>query len=488
MIEERKFAIRILAPVHIGCDEVYDPTGFVIDEGASMLHAFDPIDFFKSLPQQDKDRLAAICAKGSIESIIELYKFMKGRRFDGHRTSICGGFLDNYRKTLSIPVNDRRRIQQELNNFTIARTAFNPTTHIPYIPGSAVKGALRTAYLNGRQSLKKLPRDKYSALRARGANQLEQDLLDGGSFASDPFRLLKVSDFHPLGPCRTKIVYAVNEKKKPSQFPACGHPQTLEVIEPGSVFVGTIQVLQPLAREVIKTPLTEQSLFESAGFFYGREKAREDAELSEADLPCLQMDDLAGALPLRIGRHSGSESLTIEGQRNIRIMQGGGRPATWSSKGATTFWMAAESSSGYRKSALRPFGWAALGELSAEMAARIENQNDVKTTELAPIGHEAEPAALQKPVPATPPAPVEEIWADAYVGFDAGGGGILRAIAKDGSKKAELRGREKALAVSAEPLHKKLFEGKKSVPKASVTVRKISEKIHEIVRVDVAAS
>ena len=41
-----------------------------------------------------------------------------------------------------------RGIRQELNQFSISRTAYNPYNNLPYIPGSSIKGALRTAYLS----------------------------------------------------------------------------------------------------------------------------------------------------------------------------------------------------------------------------------------------------------------------------------------------------------------------------------------------------
>ncbi len=476
MIEEERYIIRVLAPVHIGCDEVYEPVGFVIDENQNFLHAFDPLDFLRSLSRQDKYRMSAICGKGTVESIMELYKFMRNRPFDGHRVAVCRGFVENYRKTLSMSINDRKKIQQELNNFSIARTAFNPTTQRPFIPGSAVKGALRTAYLNGRQALKKLP-------RARDAARLERDLLDGGSFASDPFRLLMVSDFHPLGPCRTKILYAVNEKKKKdSKFHARGPYQTLEVIEPGAVFAGTIRVLNPLSRDVIKTPLTEKAVFECASFFYGKEKTREDRELKDVGLPVLAWGGMDGPVPLRIGRHSGAESLTIEGQRNIRIMQGREKPAIMSNRGATTFWLAAESSAGYQKGSLRPLGWASLGRLSAKMAAELANQEKDEMEKNLPGRRATDTTAEQTPASSVKPvAPVEETWNDAYVSFNAGGGGIVTAISKEG-KKAELRGKGRAMTIISDSLHKKIFEGKRTIPKARV-VLELEGRVYRIVKI-----
>jgi len=184
---------------------------------------------------------------------------------------------------------------------------------------------------------------------------LEKDLLDGGAFESDPFRLLKVSDFHPVGPCRTKIIYAVNEKKqKNAKYRAGGPYQILEVIEPGAVFVGTIQVLPPLSSSIIKTPLTEPAVLESAASFYGKEKRREDEELMAAGLPHLRREHMEEGVPLRIGRHCGAESLTIDGQRRIRIMQGRDKQATVSTRGATTFWLAAEEPRNYQKRPCNP--------------------------------------------------------------------------------------------------------------------------------------
>ncbi|HBL22948.1 MAG TPA: type III-A CRISPR-associated RAMP protein Csm5, partial [Deltaproteobacteria bacterium] len=346
MIEEKRFFIKTLAPVHIGCDEVYEPTGFVIDEDRGVLHAFDPLDFLRGLSGPERQQLSFICRKGTVESILELYKFMRGKRFEGRHVAVCRGFVGHYRQTLSMRINDLKKMQQELNRFFISRTAFNPTTQQPFIPGSSIKGALRTAYLNGRQRVKPLP-------PAKDATQLEKNLLDGGAFETDPFRLLKVSDFHPVGPCQTKVIYAVNEKKqKDAKYRAGGPYQILEVIEPSAIFVGTIQVLPPLSNSIIKTPLTEPAVLESTASFYGKEKRREDEELMAAGLPPLHGEHIEDGIPLRIGRHCGAESLTIEGHRRIRIMQGRDKQATVSTRGATTFWLAAEEPRNYQKTTL----------------------------------------------------------------------------------------------------------------------------------------
>ncbi|MGB9618070.1 MAG: type III-A CRISPR-associated RAMP protein Csm5, partial [Desulfomonilaceae bacterium] len=200
--------IKILSPVHLGCDEVYDPLSFSVDTANNRLVVFDTAQF---LSQLDTDKLAnfsAICWKGTLSSILEIYNFFAREKPKGRDLAVTSGFVRHYQKTLKLPQHDHRKLQQELNRFTIYRTAFLPATDRAYIPGSAVKGSLRTAYLN---LLARTMKPEH--LPKGNAKELEKSLL-GGSFQSDPLRLVKVSDFMPVGAPKTKILYAVNEKKR----------------------------------------------------------------------------------------------------------------------------------------------------------------------------------------------------------------------------------------------------------------------------------
>lgn len=482
MDEQNMFYIKILSPVHIGCDEVYEPAGFIVDEQAGTLVAFDPLDFFRSLDAKTKENYSSICGRGNIESILELYKFMKGKHFTGHAVDVCRGLMAQYQKTLRIPLGDRRKIQQELNNFSISRTAFNPITQKPYLPGSALKGAFRTAYLN--HLAKNMTVTVVDRRDKNPANALEKALLEYQSLEKDPFRLMKISDFHPVGPYRTKIIYAVNAKKIPSKFPARGPFQILEVIQPGAVFAGSIQVLEPLARDAIKTPLSAEKVFEGARVFYTKEKKREDIELKAADLPIRQTDGDGGICPLRIGRHSGAESLTVEGHRHIKIMKKRGEKPAYSDK-ATTFWLASEMPDSKTSNRLEPFGWVSLGPMTQDIKDELESL----TARRESINSDAGIPSLLKPSAEgksqLQAAPVEENWDNAFVGFNAGSGGIVTAQSQD-KKTAEIRGKARAMAATEASLHKKLFEGKKTLPKARVTVRKMGNN-WEIVKVEPAA-
>jgi CRISPR-associated protein Csm5 len=302
------------------------------------------------------------------------------------------------------------------------------------------------------------------------ANALEKVLLEYQSLEKDPFRLMKISDFQPVGSCRTKIVYAVNAKKVPSKFEARGPFQILEVIQPGAVFSGSIQVLEPLARDAIKTPLSAEKVFESAKVFYAKEKKREDNELKAADLPVGWTDGDGGICQLRIGRHSGAESLTVEGHRHIKIMKKRGEKPGYADK-ATTFWLASDVPDSKNTNRLDPFGWVSLGPMTQSMKDELEAQAAKQESINVNAGTPSvsKPAAEEKSKLQV--APVEETWESAAVSFNAGGGGVVTAKSTD-KKTAEIRGKEKALAATDASLHKKLFDGKKTLPKARVTVRK----------------
>jgi len=44
-----RIRLHVLSPIHIGCDDIFEPTSFVIDENRNKLVEFDPADFIKHL-------------------------------------------------------------------------------------------------------------------------------------------------------------------------------------------------------------------------------------------------------------------------------------------------------------------------------------------------------------------------------------------------------------------------------------------------------
>jgi len=229
--------------------------------------------------------------------------------------------------------------------------------------------------------------------RTGKAKDLEIELMKG-SFDTDPFRLVKVSDCLPVGDVNTKILYAVNKKKTISKFEARGPFQILEVIQPGAIFNGTISIVEMPPKAGITTPVTADKLFESLIKFYG----------GAFDFECLMLrrigvdvgayakakDDYkdivnSKAFFIRVGRHSGAEAVTIEDNRSIKIMQGKGKQPKYEDA-STTVWLASDDSRPKSNTALLPFGWLLLStvELKTSVSCVEEKLPAQRLTPPAP--------------------------------------------------------------------------------------------------------
>ena len=61
MKESFRCFLKILSPVHVGCDEVYEPMGFTIDEKTQEMVVFDPFSLISQMPGEDKQKFSDIC-------------------------------------------------------------------------------------------------------------------------------------------------------------------------------------------------------------------------------------------------------------------------------------------------------------------------------------------------------------------------------------------------------------------------------------------
>lgn len=370
--------LHILSSVHIGCDDAYEPTSFFIDVNEKKLAEFDEVNFFKSLPDEDKRKFMSICAEGNIASILKIYKFISNKSEQIKRKKIIkvsDDFINHYKEVLRLVEKDEKNIKQNLNKFIINRTAYSPQSGLPYIPGSSLKGALRTAYLN------KLVKDKDIKGYRGKAKDLEFELL-GGGFAKDPFRMIKVSDLFlseessGSEDMHTGIVYAVNKKKKKSKYEASGPFQIVETIKEGSIFEGTINIQKPEDTADIKKPIEKKEFLNAINNFYKPAFNAENKIIKEirenlsslhkiVDVIKEKFRDKLGdtACLVRVGRHSGAEAVTIEYNRNIKIMQKKGVPSEWKDH-ATTIWLASNDRKPSDNSELTPFGWAIIELIS----------------------------------------------------------------------------------------------------------------------------
>jgi CRISPR-associated protein Csm5 len=360
----RQISISTLSPLHIGCDDVFDPSQFVIAEQA--LHVLDPAVLAAALDDRERQQLMKLAAER--DPIGPLQQFFKSRRERLARLSteiidVATDIARDYDERagqIQARGGDGRPVY---NLFPMARTAYNPVDGVPYLPGSSIKGSLRTAWLN--QLNKGNP---PSEDEKRNPGKLQQRLLGyaPGKFENDPFRHVRVADAHAnpdRNPPPTRISYAVSKKKRESER---GSPELkifLEAVRESlpSAFVGEIRFTGDA--------IDWNHLCDACNAFYGPQLA---GELDHPQFGALltpgwrqavsrllgsEMQDLMAAhqgFLLRVGRHSGAESVTLDGVRSIKILGAKGQPPSYRS---TTTEKRFVSATRAATEHLLPFGW-----------------------------------------------------------------------------------------------------------------------------------
>ena len=375
-----------LSPIHIGSGEDMDPTGYVLDGDA--LHEFSPSTLAALLDEADRSRLLGLVdgAQGE-RALTALRQFLFERR-DGlvaqasRAVRAAPGVRDLYEQRIGTVAQAETRANNKLE---IERTFSHPDTRAPILPGSSLKGAIRTALLDRKNDGRDLERKEKS-------RELQQRLFAYHGFETDPMRLVHVEDAMSSGgpatgdlAADTAIAFAVNRKKRKitskdgrevrSQAEQKGPYQTLEVVPAlrWRAFRGGLRLHRTDLHNG-RTPgadlrWTAADIAGACNRFYRRHFAREAEALHERGLlderwydtvQRLMEEGLGESLDsnraflLRVGRHSGAESVTLDGVRNIRIKTPRDQEDRFEEE-ATTWWLASERI--HASSGLLPFGW-----------------------------------------------------------------------------------------------------------------------------------
>jgi CRISPR-associated protein Csm5 len=242
--------VSTLSPVHVGCGVDFVPTEYVVDAHGT-LHAFEPaaLATLKSAQQISNGIIAAL-DKGLPQEQLRAVHVALQRNCDEigavatTHVKLASGVFAHYKQT--------QDARTDFNKNGVERTSFNPFDQLPILPGSSIKGSIRTAILNARKSDKSVLPDqltkqifafnkmieeyetngkKHLRLKAMHSKKDYEKALEGiekalakqtenlgtwlgGSFATDPLRALKVGDACSLDPqLERKICFCVNRNR-----------------------------------------------------------------------------------------------------------------------------------------------------------------------------------------------------------------------------------------------------------------------------------
>lgn len=465
-IETVPIALTPLTPIHVGCGEDFEPTNYVIDDG--FLHEFDAARVEWSAAERDE--LVRAANRPADEAIRAVQSFFFRNRVkciptSRHKVPVAIGVEEWYLSRVGKVAQREAGGRTVSNQLQIERTAHHPHTGRPYLPGSSLKGSIRTAWLNHLDPSPVIERDPARAPGERSSG-IEAELL-GGAFSKDPFRLVKVADASGEN-VASRVLFCVDRDKEQKLSRTGERIEKNLFVLRETIVGGQYRALSaeirfdrlPNITDSDKTPAKDKriggfaDLARACNRFYlprlksdlalVRRRFTDDPWLDRLDklLAALQPDFEAGrSMLIRVGRHSGAECVTLEKRRWIQIRGGNRRPTYWS-RDATTIWLAAEREDS--RAELLPFGWM-LVEASpsvANDALRAWCEAESVRTPVAVADDLRSKAA---------PTAAAEVWGKARLRYNRGNA-TLTAIGPDGTEAHALKPRGDEL-LAALPTH-----------------------------------
>ncbi|HPU74475.1 MAG TPA: type III-A CRISPR-associated RAMP protein Csm5 [Bryobacteraceae bacterium] len=322
----RRFRLRPLTPVHIGGKERLAPEDYVLDgdvlvrlKVSSILSALSP-ELRRSFEREiDAGRLRP--AQEIVGNFWRRLPPSERPKFEQYRTRVGEGAREELRQLVARPERSGE----------VAALPRNPYTGDVVIPGSAIKGAIRTALVSMRVNgeAKEAFERAASNQPNKRARVLEETAFGYRSSAteSDPLRLLKVSDaswpaaavrvdratLHKLGNGGRENVPIYLERL---ECRADGvSPPECEV----TISLREEAALTPAERCLFRVLFDWDKLFLACGaFFVGRLQAEghrfEEVRRFAGEWWPSQQEVNTGLL-LRVGRYCHFDSLSVDGFR-----------------------------------------------------------------------------------------------------------------------------------------------------------------------------
>lgn len=362
-----RIVIKTISPVHIGSGTEYYPMDYlpVKDNGKISGLCFYDQTALSDVISKDGEKFNKYCE--TVKKLMPNNKSNMDRFYD---------FISPYVKDLprssgcAISSSAAAKLNGSASTTPIAALIKNQYLKEPYIPGSAVKGMLKNIMYW------KYYKDKEIKRLDEKRDFPERD--------KDPWRLVQVSDFLPVQ-CAWYVDLLANlhkQKKGADSRTLTGIPVLSELIDAGSIFIGTLTFNNALYKEASdgnddfsrevkkffpeslnKTNLRdavkdygkclfdkENKVFNSGGNFALKNRFEKWWNLHSSG------EAYENARFIKLGKHAGAISKMVyggddffKGERNVSIPQQKGKTARNDTQ--TTVWLSSEGI---------PLGWATM--------------------------------------------------------------------------------------------------------------------------------
>ncbi len=342
------YKIKILTPVHIGSGEELDPFSYVIRD--DKLHFLNRDLFIEYLDLEGKyEQFLEVCSSKSHTAIIPIRKFIMANftsELSRGTIEVADVVAEEYREKIDAVSNVERDGSKIINMLAIKAMIHPGADPDAIIPGSSLKGSIRTAILD--YIVKNQNNKKRKGTKVNGKN-LENIILEYRDMSDDPFKALKLSDFEVTsGGSYVDKCYNIKSSTDPSSK-SKGIPVNMEFFKPGTELLGSASI-DTLAR--VSKPfsssdgLTHKRIFEACRSHYSDTYQFEKRKF-KIEIP--ELENLNGnKAPIKIGAHSGAYALTLEGYRKGNISNPAAKKkmdhqtTTWITSGKQIGWATIE--------------------------------------------------------------------------------------------------------------------------------------------------
>lgn len=354
-----KLKLTVLSAIHIGTGEDYEPINYVIDKieqknidgqvvKKNIMFVFDEMEFFASLDSAQKQEFNTIVSNISADARFELYRFIVqnkqiAKKIAFQKINVLDSVAKDYYKSIGKVVQREGNGKKVFNSFTIAKTYISPNTQKPVLLGSSLKGSISTAF---QEELYRQTKN-YSKVQDLMLKPTKENI----------FKNFLIADANPIKQV-TFIGEAINKKRnKESIKDDSGVKIRLQSILQSSEFNTQVTIKGDLDFfKIIKSCNDHYMPLFKSQFDY-----QTDA-FTRQNLPDNFITKYENFTPkqnqflLKVGKYSGARAVTVDGIRNIKIMQGKNKSPIYDDE-ETTFWSIVN----------LPFGWILAEVINTEL-------------------------------------------------------------------------------------------------------------------------
>ena len=318
-----KLNCEILSPIHIGSGNEIDPLNYLIAGG--RLHRISFEDFVAGLNDEQRAKFENLIDKGTL---IDLRKFVE-EKIDKDRDTV-------YSIEVSPKVDGlyKAKINDIQNQLLISPFIRSEGEATPLIPGSSVKGAIRTAVVSELAVKSDLPKPK----EPRDEYTFESRVLGYKDAKDDPFRGIKIRDKF-LQKDNTIVRDVRNMSKKRGGSLMKNDIQIICEVSHSSLTDKTVDFISEISfddklfnTKFLSRTITMEQIIKSCRDFYSDKMNQEHkkfyagSEIEKISTQLLNTPLNDDSFLLRIGRFSGVESVTLDKYRNPKPP---GNKAVW---------------------------------------------------------------------------------------------------------------------------------------------------------------